>query len=200
MNNDSDEEFEATYEVGDGDEDDNGRGEAVAETLVVPPAVSQPMDVSPFMCSLDLDAMHVPEFPEYVNIGTMVEEYNVNYKRLQERGEAYACWCNNIELPQWVYISDVYKMSEICKIYRIEFVPLDDTVTWPDYPGPTMVANSALRRTSKCRYKSTHYLNEMDSQKMRSPRVCRLCERQGHNRSRCPQRAGPSGVGGSGDP
>ncbi|RYR66506.1 hypothetical protein Ahy_A03g012519 [Arachis hypogaea] len=27
------------------------------------------MDVPPFMRSLDLDAMHAPEFPEYANIG-----------------------------------------------------------------------------------------------------------------------------------
>ena len=70
MNDDSDEDFEATYETGDEDEDDIEGGEAVAETLVVLAAVSQPMGVPPFMCSLDLDAMHAPEFPEYANIGT----------------------------------------------------------------------------------------------------------------------------------
>ncbi|KAL4286789.1 hypothetical protein AHAS_Ahas19G0121300 [Arachis hypogaea] len=69
MDNDSDEEFEATYEAGDEDEDDDGEGETVAETIVVPPAVSQIMDVPPFMCSLNLDAMHAPKFPEYANIG-----------------------------------------------------------------------------------------------------------------------------------
>ncbi|KAL4315881.1 hypothetical protein AHAS_Ahas15G0229400 [Arachis hypogaea] len=42
MNNDSDEEFEATYEASDEDEDGDGR---------------------------DLDAMHALEFPEYVDIG-----------------------------------------------------------------------------------------------------------------------------------
>ncbi|RYR73664.1 hypothetical protein Ahy_A02g008106 [Arachis hypogaea] len=69
MNDDSNEEFEATYEAGDEDEDGDAGGEAVAETLVVLAAVSQPMGVPPFMCSLDLDAMHAPEFPEYANIG-----------------------------------------------------------------------------------------------------------------------------------
>ncbi|RYR66702.1 hypothetical protein Ahy_A03g012766 [Arachis hypogaea] len=67
MKNDSDEEFETTYEPGDEDEDDDGGGEAVMETLVVPPAVSQPMDVPLFMRSLDLNGMHAPEFPEYIN-------------------------------------------------------------------------------------------------------------------------------------
>ncbi|KAL4358905.1 hypothetical protein AHAS_Ahas08G0024100 [Arachis hypogaea] len=64
----SDEEFEATYEAGDEDEDDDAGGEAVAETLVVSPAVSESIDVPPFMRSLDLDAMHALELPEYANI------------------------------------------------------------------------------------------------------------------------------------
>ncbi|RYR39529.1 hypothetical protein Ahy_A09g045087 [Arachis hypogaea] len=70
MDNDSDEEFEATYEAGDNDEDDDGGGETVTETLVVPPAVSQMMVIPPFMRNLDLDAMHAPKFPEYANIDT----------------------------------------------------------------------------------------------------------------------------------
>ncbi|KAL4315880.1 hypothetical protein AHAS_Ahas15G0229300 [Arachis hypogaea] len=43
-----------------------------------------------------------------VNIGysRTVEEYNVNYKRLQERGEAYARWCDNIKLPQCMLAFD----------------------------------------------------------------------------------------------
>ncbi|RYQ87253.1 uncharacterized protein LOC107614662 [Arachis ipaensis] len=190
-----------------------------------------------------------------VNIGysRTMEEYNVNYRRLQERGEAYVCWCDNIERPQWVlafdeghrwghmttnlaecinlvlkgarnlpilrkragftfskfetqrieantqragnivvhwfdrrnevfevrgmpsgkvlvvdlarrrcdcgnfqvYVGDIYKISEIQKVYRVEFVPLGDTETWPDYPGPTMVANPALRKKSKGRPKLT---------------------------------------------
>ncbi|RYQ95695.1 hypothetical protein Ahy_B08g091039 isoform B [Arachis hypogaea] len=44
-------------------------GEIVVETLVVTAAVSQPMGVPPFMHSLDLDAMHAPEFSEHANIG-----------------------------------------------------------------------------------------------------------------------------------
>ncbi|QHO47836.1 uncharacterized protein DS421_1g00640 [Arachis hypogaea] len=72
MNNDSEEEFEAMYEAGDEDEDKDGDGggETVRETIVVSPAVSQPMDVPHSMRSLDLDAMHAPEFPEYANIDT----------------------------------------------------------------------------------------------------------------------------------
>ncbi|XP_016162717.1 uncharacterized protein LOC107605365 [Arachis ipaensis] len=234
-----------------------------------------------------------------VNIGysRTVEEYNINYKRLEERGEAYARWCDAIGLRHWVlafdeghrwghmttnlvecinsvlkgacnlpvlamvratyyrlnelftrksaetherkragytysafaqqrieaivdlarrtcdcgrfqveqipcrhviaccanqrldwqlYVHDVYKMTEVHKVYRFEFTPLGDPKTWPAYEGPTLVANPALRRTSKGRPKLTRYLNEMDSCDMRGPQICRLCGAQGHSRSSCP--------------
>ncbi|RYR40894.1 hypothetical protein Ahy_A09g046636 [Arachis hypogaea] len=57
--------------------------------------------------------------------------------------------CANQQLDWQVYVDDIYKMSEIQKVYRVEFVPLGDTETWPDYPGPTMVAIPALRRSQK---------------------------------------------------
>ncbi|XP_016165209.1 uncharacterized protein LOC107607822 [Arachis ipaensis] len=43
-----------------------------------------------------------------VNIGysRTVEEYNINYKRLEERGEAYARWCDAIGLRHWVLAFD----------------------------------------------------------------------------------------------
>ncbi|RYR32917.1 hypothetical protein Ahy_A10g047442 [Arachis hypogaea] len=49
-----------------------------------------------------------------------------------------------------------------------------------------------LRRATKGRPKSTRYLNEMDSRDMCGPRRCTICGREGHSRSRCPQRAGSS--------
>ncbi|RYR73297.1 hypothetical protein Ahy_A02g007649 isoform I [Arachis hypogaea] len=36
----------------------------------------------------------------------MMEEYNINYKRLEERGEAYARWCDAIGLRHWVLAFD----------------------------------------------------------------------------------------------
>ncbi|XP_016207315.1 uncharacterized protein LOC107647780 [Arachis ipaensis] len=69
MNSDSKEDFEATYETGDKDEDGDVGVEAEVENVVVLPAVSQPMNVPHFMRNLDLDAMNTPEFSEYANIG-----------------------------------------------------------------------------------------------------------------------------------
>ncbi|RYQ80105.1 hypothetical protein Ahy_Scaffold1g106732 isoform A [Arachis hypogaea] len=208
-----------------------------------------------------LRAFKVPHLQKLVvNIGysRTVEEYNTNYKRLEERGEAYARWCDAIGLRHWVlafdeghrwghmttnlvecinsvlkgarnlsvlalvratyyrlnelftrksaesherkragftfsafaqqrieasmqqagnivvhrfdrrnevfevretttekrldwqlYVHDVYKMTEVRKVYRFEFTPLGDPESWPAYEGPTLVANPAQRRTSK---------------------------------------------------
>ncbi|XP_052117385.1 uncharacterized protein LOC127747476 [Arachis duranensis] len=74
MDSDSEEDFEATYETGNKDEDGDVRVEAAAENVVVHPSSSQPMGVPPFMRELDLDAMHAPEFPEYANIGIAYPE------------------------------------------------------------------------------------------------------------------------------
>ncbi|RYR13860.1 hypothetical protein Ahy_B04g070627 isoform B [Arachis hypogaea] len=69
MNSECEEDFEATYEAGDEDEDGDVGVEAEVENVVVHPAVSQPMNVPPFMHNLDLDVMNAPEFLEYANIG-----------------------------------------------------------------------------------------------------------------------------------
>ncbi|XP_025697392.1 uncharacterized protein [Arachis hypogaea] len=104
-----------------------------------------------------------------------------------------AC-CANQRLDWQLYVHDVYKMTEVRKVYKFEFTPLGDPDTWPPYEGPTLVANPVQRRTSKGRPKLTRYLNEMDSRDMRGPQICCLCGAQGHSQSRCPQRDGPSGA------
>ncbi|RYR67441.1 hypothetical protein Ahy_A03g013802 [Arachis hypogaea] len=172
-----------------------------------------------------------------VNTGysRMEQEYNKNYQRLKERvqqaqemfevremqdGSIYtinlvqqhcdcghfqverlpcrhvlAC-CANQRLDWKVYVHDVYKMYEICKVYRGEFVPMGDPSTWDRYKGTNVIANWTLRRVTKGRLKSIRYLNEMDSRDMRGLRWCTICGREGHSRSRCPQRAGPNSNGG----
>ncbi|RYR28545.1 hypothetical protein Ahy_B01g052690 isoform B [Arachis hypogaea] len=54
MNSDSEEYFEATYEADNEDEDGDVGVEAASENVVVPPAVSQLMDIPPFMRNLIL--------------------------------------------------------------------------------------------------------------------------------------------------
>ncbi|RYQ85672.1 hypothetical protein Ahy_B10g105252 [Arachis hypogaea] len=93
-----------------------------------------------------------------------------------------AC-CANQRLDQKLYVHDIYKMTEVCKVYRFGFTPLGDPKTWPAYEGPTLVSNLALRRTSKGHPKLTRYLNEIDSRDIRGPQICRLCGAQGYSQS-----------------
>ncbi|RYR41235.1 hypothetical protein Ahy_A08g037634 [Arachis hypogaea] len=71
-------------------------------------------------------------------------------------------YCANQCLDWQLYVHDMYKMTEVRKVYRFEFTPLGDPETWPVYQGPTLVANPTLRQTLKGRPKLTQYLNEMD--------------------------------------
>ncbi|KAL4374964.1 hypothetical protein AHAS_Ahas05G0234400 [Arachis hypogaea] len=67
INSDSEEDFEATYETGDEDEDGDVGVEAATKNVMVHSSNSQPINVSPFMHDLDLDSMHAPKFSEYAN-------------------------------------------------------------------------------------------------------------------------------------
>ncbi|XP_029146215.1 uncharacterized protein [Arachis hypogaea] len=51
-----------------------------------------------------------------------------------------AC-CANQCIDWQVYVHDVYKMSEICKVYIGEFVPMCDASTWDRYEGAKVIAN-----------------------------------------------------------
>ncbi|RYR26162.1 hypothetical protein Ahy_B02g060326 [Arachis hypogaea] len=64
-NNDSEEEFEANYEVDDGDLAGNLAMQNKADAHVN----QHPFGILSFMRTLDLTSMHVPEFPEYANMG-----------------------------------------------------------------------------------------------------------------------------------
>ncbi|RYR46836.1 hypothetical protein Ahy_A07g032677 [Arachis hypogaea] len=59
-----------------------------------------------------------------------------------------AC-CVNQRIDWQLYVHDMYKMTEVRKVYRFEFTPLSEAETWLAYEGPTSVANPTLRRTSK---------------------------------------------------
>nr|XP_025669300.1 uncharacterized protein LOC112769103 [Arachis hypogaea] len=100
-NSDSEEEFESNYEVvgPDGDED-QGDGTMTPKVTDVANALANkhPFQEPSFMRALDLEAMHAPEFPEYMNAGysRTVRVYELRYQHLRERGEAYTNWLNQI--------------------------------------------------------------------------------------------------------
>ncbi|RYR74102.1 hypothetical protein Ahy_A02g008722 [Arachis hypogaea] len=85
-------------------------------------------------------------------------------------------------------------MDSVRRVYRARFRPLGNPTTWPAYRGPRFVGNPFLRRVAKGRPKMTRFLNEMDTRMLRGPRRCKQCGAEGHSRSRCRQRGGPSAV------
>ncbi|RYR73106.1 hypothetical protein Ahy_A02g007416 [Arachis hypogaea] len=269
-NSDSEEEFESNYKVvNPGENEDQADEAVVADVADVANALAnqQPFVEPSFMRSLDLDAMHAPEYPQYVNAAELslmpdgeftvrmefssreavikaMKDYTirrgVDYRRAagniqvscfdpqnevfevrecpsgveytvdlrQQRcdcGEfqvdrlpcrhVFAC-CANQRLDWQLYVHDVYKMDQIRRVYRARFRPLGNPTTWPVYHGPRFVGNPFLRRVSKGRPRMTQFLNEMDT-RMRGPRRCKQCGAEGHSRSRCRQRGGPSNPDGS---
>ncbi|XP_016195870.1 uncharacterized protein LOC107636914 [Arachis ipaensis] len=103
----------------------------------------------------------------------------------------FAC-CANQRLDWQLYVHDVYKMDQVRRVYRTRFRPLENPTTWPVYHGPRFVGNPFLRWVSKGRPRMTRFLNEMDTRMLRGPRQCKQCGTEGHSRSRCHHRGGPS--------
>nr|XP_025635766.1 uncharacterized protein LOC112729835 [Arachis hypogaea] len=68
-NNDSEEEFEANYEVDDENDDGDLAGNPAVQNEANAIVSQHPFGVSSFMRTLDLETMHAPEFPEYANTG-----------------------------------------------------------------------------------------------------------------------------------
>ncbi|XP_052116743.1 uncharacterized protein LOC127746732 [Arachis duranensis] len=68
-NNDSEEEFEANYEVDDENDDGDLAGNPEVQNEANAIISQHPFGVSSFIRTLDLEAMHDPEFPDYANTG-----------------------------------------------------------------------------------------------------------------------------------
>ncbi|RYR69652.1 hypothetical protein Ahy_A03g016207 isoform A [Arachis hypogaea] len=73
-NNDSEEEFEANYELNDENDDGDLAGNPEVQNEVNAIISQHPLGVPSFMRTLDLEAMHDPEFPEYANTGNAAME------------------------------------------------------------------------------------------------------------------------------
>ncbi|XP_015968229.1 uncharacterized protein LOC107491824 [Arachis duranensis] len=130
MNSDSEDDFEATYEAGDEDEDGNVGVEAAAENVVVGPSSSQPMDVPPFMRELDLEAMHAPKFPEYTNIGVADGEdgefrIGMEYSSRKSVVAAIRSFTIAKGVDYEVYESESQTFYAKCKMYGREYTVAD---------------------------------------------------------------------------
>ncbi|RYR17299.1 hypothetical protein Ahy_B03g062064 [Arachis hypogaea] len=123
MNSDIEEDFKATYEVGDEDEDGDVGVKAAAENVVVHPSSSQLIYVPLFMRELDLDAMHAPEFPEYANIGVADPEdgdfwIGMEYSSRKSVVTIIRSFTISIGVDYDVYEFEAQTFYAKCKIYN----------------------------------------------------------------------------------
>ncbi|RYR39371.1 hypothetical protein Ahy_A09g044884 [Arachis hypogaea] len=122
MNSESEEDFKATYEAGDEDEECDVGVKTAAENIVVHPSISQPMNVLPFVHELDLDAMHAPEFLEYANIGVADPEdrefrIGMEYRSRKSVVAAIRSYTISRGVDYNVYESEPQTFYAKCKIY-----------------------------------------------------------------------------------
>ncbi|XP_016169067.1 uncharacterized protein LOC107611676 [Arachis ipaensis] len=68
-NNDSEDEFEANYEVDEENDDGDLAGNPAVQDEANAIVSQHPFGIPSFMRTLDLEAMHAPEFSEYANTG-----------------------------------------------------------------------------------------------------------------------------------
>ncbi|RYQ98200.1 hypothetical protein Ahy_B08g094257 [Arachis hypogaea] len=227
-NSDSEEEFESNYEVvgPDGDED-QGDGPMVPDVSDVANALANkvPFEEPSFMRVLDLEAMHVPEFPDYTSadgkfavgmefisreaVIKAIKEYtirrSVDYRDIRGRCGSMKFATNNEvfevrEMPSGLeFAVDLrgHRCDCVRRVYRARFRPLGNPTTWPAYNGPRFIPNPFLRRVTKGRPRMTRFLNEMDTRMLRRPRRCTLCGAEGHSRSRCRRSGGANAGGGT---
>ncbi|XP_020992734.1 uncharacterized protein LOC110278802 [Arachis duranensis] len=123
MNSDIEEDFKATYEVGDEDEDGDVGVKAAAENVVVHPSSSQLIYVPLFMRELDLDTMHAPEFPEYANIGVADPEdgdfrIGMEYSSRKSVVTIIRSFTISIGVDYDVYEFEAQTFYAKCKIYN----------------------------------------------------------------------------------
>ncbi|RYR40954.1 hypothetical protein Ahy_A09g046696 [Arachis hypogaea] len=252
-NIDCKEEFESNYEIVglDGDED-QGNGTVAPNVTDVANALANevPFEEPSFMRVLDLEAMHVLEFPEYMSVEISIvadgefavgmefnfreavikamKEYtirrSVDYWVYESEPLTFYAKCTQYGSGcDWLIRNEVFElremqsgleyavdlrrhrcdcgkfqvdripcrhMDQVRRVYRARFKQLENPTTWPAYNGPRFVPNPYLRRVTKGRPKMTRFLNEMDTQMLRSPRRCRQCGVEEHSCRRCPRSAG----------
>nr|KYP46119.1 hypothetical protein KK1_032286 [Cajanus cajan] len=85
------------------------------------------------------------------------------------------------------YISPIYTLQQVAKIYERQFRELRHKDYWPTYIGPTMWPNPELKRNSKVRPKSSKIRTEIDIREQHNRvKNCSYCHTSSHTRKTCP--------------
>ncbi|KAF1894728.1 hypothetical protein Lal_00021021 [Lupinus albus] len=96
--------------------------------------------------------------------------------------------CSNLNLDCGQFISPIYRLDNILKVYELEFQPIGNEEYWPSYSGPSFIPNPIMRRKRIGRPKTTRIHNEMDEVEPQLIKKCEWCRTEGHNRKTCPYR------------
>uniref|UniRef100_A0A2N9EX04 CCHC-type domain-containing protein n=1 Tax=Fagus sylvatica TaxID=28930 RepID=A0A2N9EX04_FAGSY len=94
-----------------------------------------------------------------------------------------ACASQHINVYQ--YIDPFYSLTEMLACYQPQFQPMKDALYWEDPNFPMLEADPRLIR-QRGRPKSTRLRNEMDWRENQHKQSCGLCNKEGHNRRKCP--------------
>ncbi|KAF1872142.1 hypothetical protein Lal_00033796 [Lupinus albus] len=97
------------------------------------------------------------------------------YKSLRLLSYAIAT-CTSLNLDFGQFISLVYRLDNLLKVYGHEFQPI----------GPTFIPNLLMHRNRTGRPKPTRIHNEMDDSPSEAIKKCGLCRTECHNRKTCP--------------
>ncbi|XP_045801383.1 uncharacterized protein LOC123895190 [Trifolium pratense] len=99
--------------------------------------------------------------------------------------------CFHAHLDYQVYIDDVFKVANVCRVYENTFQVVQGQMYWPTYEGPKLFPRPDMKRVKKGRPKKNRIRTEMD-EFGKKERLCGLCRMPDHNRNNCPNVAGPS--------
>ncbi|CAL0310918.1 unnamed protein product [Lupinus luteus] len=96
--------------------------------------------------------------------------------------------CSTLNLDCGQFISPIYRLDNILKVYGIHFQPIGNIEYWPPYSGPSFIPNPVMRRKRTGRPKTKRIHNEMDEVQSQLIKKCGWCRTKGHNRKNCPFR------------
>ncbi|KAF1889901.1 hypothetical protein Lal_00025231 [Lupinus albus] len=94
--------------------------------------------------------------------------------------------CSSMNLDYRQFISPIYRLDNLLKVYGREFEPIGNEEYWPHYSGPMFIPNPLMRRNRTGRPKTSRIHNEMDDCATEKNKKCGLCRTEGHNRKTCP--------------
>ncbi|KAF1876747.1 hypothetical protein Lal_00031563 [Lupinus albus] len=94
--------------------------------------------------------------------------------------------CSTLNLDCSQFISPIYRLDNILKVYGLEFQPIGNEEYWPPYFGPSFIHNPVMHRKRTGGPKNKRICNETDEVQSQQIKKCGWCKTEDHNRKKCP--------------